>query len=97
VAFAAATVFAMEYKNRPWIPVFAYSAASLIGISRITENRHWTTDVVVGAALGYLTGRQVVNNYHRYAELKAPKQQKSLSLNIQYNFGHIMPGLVYKF
>src|SRR6476620_1721213 len=97
VAFAAATVFALEYKNRPWIPIFAYSAASLIGLSRITENRHWTTDVIVGAALGYLTGRQVVNNYHRYAQLKAPKQQKSLSVNLQYNFGHIMPGLVYKF
>src|SRR6478672_2964713 len=71
VAFAAATVFAMEYRNKPWVPVLAYSAASLIGISRITENRHWATDVLVGAALGYLSGRQVVNNYHRYAFLKA--------------------------
>jgi membrane-associated phospholipid phosphatase len=97
VAFAAATVFALEYKNRPWIPIFAYSAATLIGLSRITENKHWGTDVLVGAALGYLTGRQVVNNYHRYAKLKAPNQQKSLSFNLQYNFGQVMPGLVYKF
>jgi len=98
VAFAAATVFAMEYKNHPWIPIMAYSAATLIGVSRITENKHWTTDVVVGAALGYLTGRQIVNNYHRYAKIKAPQQNRStLKFDMQYNFGHVMPGLVYTF
>lgn len=97
VAFAAATVFAMEYTKYPWIPIFAYSAATLIGISRITENKHWTSDVVIGAALGYLTGRQVVNNYHRFAKIKAPARTKKLSLNLQYHFGHVMPGVVYKF
>lgn len=98
VAFAAATVFAMEYKNRLWIPIVAYSSASIIGLSRITENKHWATDVFVAAALGYLTGRQIVNNYHRYAKLKATKQKKStLSFNLQYNNRVIMPGLVYKF
>jgi hypothetical protein len=98
VAFAAATVFAMEYRNKPWVPVLAYSAASLIGISRITENRHWPTDVLVGAALGYLSGRQVVHNYHRYAFLKAQGEKPApLSFQLQYNFGSIMPGLVYRF
>ncbi|HWJ29180.1 MAG TPA: phosphatase PAP2 family protein, partial [Flavisolibacter sp.] len=41
VAFAAATVFAKEYHDRPWVPILAYSAATLIGVSRITENKHW--------------------------------------------------------
>jgi membrane-associated phospholipid phosphatase len=96
VAFAAATVFAMEYRNKPWIPVLAYSAASLIGISRITENRHWATDVLVGAALGYVSGRQVVNNYHRYAFLKASgKKAPPLTFTFHYEFGHFMPGFVY--
>jgi membrane-associated phospholipid phosphatase len=97
VAFAAATVFAMEYKNKPWIPVLSYSAATLIGLSRITENKHWATDVLVGAGLGYVTGRLVVNNYHRYAKLKAPQQKNSVSFNMQYNFGHLQPGIVYTF
>ncbi|MGE5107889.1 MAG: phosphatase PAP2 family protein [Sphingobacteriales bacterium] len=98
VAFAAATVYAMEYKDRPIVPILAYSAATLIGLSRITENRHWATDVLAGAALGYLSGRLVVNNYHRYAKLKSPKQSKNtVSFNLQYNFGHISPGLVYTF
>ena len=98
VAFAAATVFAMEYKSTIWVPILSYSAASLISVSRITENKHWTTDIFVGAMLGYLTGRQVVNNYHRYAKLKAPGQPKNtVTFNMQYNYSHLEPGIVYKF
>ena len=98
VAFAAATVFAMEYRDRPLVPLISYSAATLIGLSRITENKHWITDVFAGAALGFFTGKLVVNNYHRYAKLKAPRQKKSsVSFNLEYNYGRLMPGLVYKF
>jgi membrane-associated phospholipid phosphatase len=105
LAFAAARVYAMEYKNIPAIPVIAYSVAGLIGASRIIENRHWATDVFAGALLGLACGTQVVNNYHRYAKLirtgeyKHKKKKGDLSLNLQYNsFGSgIMPGLVYKF
>lgn len=97
-AFSAATVYALEYKDRPLIPILSYSAATLIGLSRITENKHWATDVLTGAALGYLTGRQVVNNYHRYAKLKAPKQKaNTVTFNLQYNYGVVMPGFVYTF
>jgi membrane-associated phospholipid phosphatase len=98
VAFAAATVFATEYRDHPIVPIIAYSAASLIGVSRITENKHWATDVLVGAALGFLAGKQVVNNYHRYAKLKAPNQKKnSVSFNVQYYSGHVQPGMEYRF
>ena len=98
VAFAAATVFDMEYKDKPLIPILSYTAATLIGISRITENRHWFSDVVAGAVLGYLTGRQVVNNYHRYAKLKAPMQKKnSIVFNLDYRFGTAIPGFIYHF
>lgn len=98
VAFAAATVFAMEYRNKPLVPILSYSAATLIGLSRITENKHWATDVLCGATIGYLMGRLVVNNYHRYAKLKAPQIKKNtVTFNLQYNYGTIMPGLVYRF
>jgi membrane-associated phospholipid phosphatase len=96
LAFAAATVYAMEYKKTVWVPILAYGAASLISVSRITENKHWITDVFVGAALGYLTGRHVVNNYHRYAKIKSPGLKKnSVSFNLQYDYGQFRPGLVY--
>jgi len=98
VSFAAATVFAMEYRDKPIIPVIAYGAASIIGLSRISENQHWATDVLVGAALGILTGKEVVNNYHRFAKLKDPKSKKgSVTFSLNYSYGHVEPGLVYKF
>lgn len=98
LAFAAATVFAKEYKNKPIVPIIAYTSATLIGLSRITENRHWATDVLVGAALGNLVGRQVVNNYHRFAKLKSSSKKKGgLAFNMNYNFGKMMPGIIYTF
>jgi membrane-associated phospholipid phosphatase len=97
VAFAAATVYAMEYRDKPLIPILSYSAATLIGISRMTENQHWASDVVAGALLGYLCGRQVVNNYHRYSKIKQGKVRKQLSFNLQYLNKQMIPGLVYKF
>jgi membrane-associated phospholipid phosphatase len=97
VAFAAATVFAMEYKDTKWAPILAYSASSLIGLSRIMQNAHWASDVLVGAALGFLCGRQVVNNYHRYAKLQNAKKKNNLSFNLNYMDGVLLPGIVYSF
>ena len=94
--FAAATVFAVEYRNKPIIPIIAYSAATLVGLSRITENKHWATDVFTGAALGYLTGREISFNYHRYAKIQNDAKRKKVTFNLQYNYGRMMPGLVWK-
>jgi membrane-associated phospholipid phosphatase len=97
-AFAAATVFAMEYRDRPLVPIIAYSSASLIGFSRITENKHWVSDVLAGVGLGLLSGRQVVNNYHRFAAIRnAHKKKGSLSFNIDYKMGVVLPDVVYTF
>lgn len=57
--FAAATVFASEYRDKPWIGILSYTIAGLTGISRIAQNRHWASDVFAGAALGYGIGRLV--------------------------------------
>jgi membrane-associated phospholipid phosphatase len=98
VAFAVATVFASEYKDKPWVSIVSYTTASLIGASRITENKHWTTDVIAGAALGYVTGKLVDKNYNLYANKKAAQGAKSkVSFQLEYNFGHLEPGLVYTF
>lgn len=97
VAFAAATVYAMEYRDRPLVVATAYTIASLISISRITENKHWTTDVLTGAALGYLSGRLVVNNYYRYARRKSNKAKGQLSLTLTCIGARPLPGLVYTF
>ena len=81
------------------MPIVAYSAATAIGLSRIVQNQHWISDVLVGAALGFLTGRQVVNNYHRYSKLQLEKAKKknTLSFNLNFYDGVLMPGVIYTF
>jgi membrane-associated phospholipid phosphatase len=65
VAFSIATVFASQYKDVKAIPVLCYSAATLVGISRMTEHEHWASDVFVGGIIGYLCGRQVIAHYNK--------------------------------
>jgi len=98
VAFGVATVFATEYRDNPVVPVIAYSAASLISISRITENKHWITDVFSGAALGYFSGKLVVKNYHLFQKNSSSEKKKnSVSFSVNYNWNHIEPALIYQF
>jgi membrane-associated phospholipid phosphatase len=52
-AFAAATFLHKEYgREHPWYSVLAYTTASGIGVLRILNNRHWLSDVLVGAGVG---------------------------------------------
>lgn len=57
-AFAAAEWLRAEYsQTSPWIGVAGYAAASSVGVLRIYNNRHWVSDVVAGAAIGFLSTR----------------------------------------
>jgi len=63
VAFAVGTVFAEsgndEYR---WIRrIIGYGVASATGYVRVSENVHWLSDSVAGAALGMATARFVLN------------------------------------
>ena len=60
IAFSIATVFASQYNHTPVIPILSYTAATMVGLSRLTENKHWSSDVFVGALAGYLCGKRVV-------------------------------------
>ena len=55
-AFAVASVLAHGYKDKIWIGITSYSIATLVGISRINDNKHWATDVLAGAVLGAFIG-----------------------------------------
>jgi membrane-associated phospholipid phosphatase len=59
-AFAAATVLQSHYGAKVGIP--AYGVASFIGASRMASKAHHLSDVLAGAALGYVVGRTVVGN-----------------------------------
>ena len=58
-AWALATVVAERNSHRAWLPPTAYGLATLVSVSRITQRRHFPSDVFAGAALGFLIGRHV--------------------------------------
>jgi membrane-associated phospholipid phosphatase len=53
-AFSLATVVAEVYKDKPIVPYIAYGAAALTAFSRVHDNKHWASDVLVGAVAGHL-------------------------------------------
>lgn len=62
-AFAIATVLAEEFGGAvPWV---AYPVATGVAWSRLNDEAHWATDVVMGALVGIVSGRLVVRRGHR--------------------------------
>lgn len=55
-AFMGAALLAHEYGHKSvWIPIAGYTVATATGIMRILNNRHYASDVLVGAAIGIAT------------------------------------------
>ena len=55
-AFMMATILHKEYGWRsPWFSIGGYTVAAATGVSRVMNNRHWTTDVIAGATIGILS------------------------------------------
>ncbi len=63
LAWGAAAVIAREYPG-PVTQWSAYVAASLVSLSGIAAERHFPSDVLIGAAAGYLIGRYVYSTHH---------------------------------
>ncbi len=64
-AFSLATVIALQYRHRIWVPIMAYTIAAGVGLSRMALDRHWASDVAIGAVVGHLVARLVVRNHVR--------------------------------
>jgi membrane-associated phospholipid phosphatase len=64
-AFATATVIQRHFGWKAAIP--AYAVAAYVGGSRLSENRHYLSDVVFGASLGIVAGRTVTLGRTRLA------------------------------
>ncbi|MDX1938365.1 MAG: phosphatase PAP2 family protein [Flavihumibacter sp.] len=74
-AFSVATALALEYKHTKWVPIVSYTLAGLTGLSRIYQNRHWASDVLVGAAMSHFITKGIY-----YFEQRKRQQQKIKSV-----------------
>jgi membrane-associated phospholipid phosphatase len=71
MAFAAAAAVTSEtskwWPRSTWyIAAVMYGGASLVAISRMYDNRHWASDIVLGAAIGTFSGLKVVRYHHTH-------------------------------
>jgi membrane-associated phospholipid phosphatase len=63
-AWALASVVAHQYPHPRIIPILAYGLASTVVISRVGARKHFPSDVVAGAALGWFIGDFVFGRRH---------------------------------
>lgn len=72
-AFAAASAVTSEVR-RMWprytwyVAPVLYGGATLVGLSRMYHNKHWASDVMLGAAIGTFSGIKVVRYSHAHPD-----------------------------
>jgi membrane-associated phospholipid phosphatase len=70
-AFAAAAAVTAE-TGRWWpkstivVGPLMYGGATLVGLSRMYHDRHWGSDVILGAAIGTFSGQKIVQYSHKH-------------------------------
>lgn len=65
-AFLGAVFIQKEYGSKSiWFPIAGYTVAASVGVLRILNNRHYTSDVLVGSGIGMLSAH-IAYWTHRY-------------------------------
>jgi len=64
MTFTFAAVVSTHYKDKLWVPITMYTLATMEGLARMYDDKHWSTDVLIGGAMGYAIGTFVVNRNH---------------------------------
>jgi membrane-associated phospholipid phosphatase len=82
-AFAVAAAVVEETRHSwPGAPTIVgpllYGGASLVGLARIYDARHWASDVLVGGAIGTIAGRRVVRRRHASATRRTPSAERRI-------------------
>jgi len=57
-AFSAATLFNDNFaQGKLWLKCLTYGSASAVGVLRVLNERHWSSDVVAGVGFGILSAK----------------------------------------
>jgi hypothetical protein len=67
-----------------WLKVLAYVPAALSVVGRVYLDKHWTSDVFLGGAIGYYTATWVVDQHERADDNDGKESQLGIrGLSIQ--------------
>lgn len=61
-SFAFAAVIAHRYPKNKWVKWGAYALATGVSLSRYPAKKHFPSDILMGATLGYVTGEYVAEH-----------------------------------
>jgi hypothetical protein len=80
-AFVAAEFLHQEYGHKSiWISVGGYTVATLVGVGRMLNNRHWFSDVVAGAGIGILSVKAIYWAYPSLQKIFHKKDKKEAKI-----------------
>ncbi|MFO7659760.1 MAG: phosphatase PAP2 family protein [Candidatus Cloacimonadaceae bacterium] len=83
LVWSIAPILAEQYKEVRWVAPTAYSIAAMTSLARIHHHRHWSSDVLAGAAVGYFTSQLVLKTTPR---LHISPSLENSGLNFGYRF-----------
>jgi membrane-associated phospholipid phosphatase len=66
-SWALASVIAHEYGRSKLVPILAYGLASVVSCARFAARKHFASDIVVGAGMGWFIGRYVYQTHEDHA------------------------------
>ncbi len=72
ISWAIASVIAHEYPG-PLTQLLVYGMAGGVSAARFVGQQHFATDLIVGSALGWYTGRQVFRSHSHYSDAEIAK------------------------
>lgn len=75
-AFAVFTTIAEQSKS-VYVDVLAYSVATLCALSRVHNNKHWASDIFIGAVIGHLVAKKICS-------FDRDRNSKKVSIGFQY-------------
>lgn len=97
-AFVSAEFLRQEYKDvSPWYGIAGYITASATGLLRMYNNKHWLSDVIAGAGVGFAStkfaywiypslSKKLFHTKQSYTTILPYYRSKEYGLSMQYEF-----------
>ncbi|MBN1897255.1 MAG: phosphatase PAP2 family protein [Spirochaetes bacterium] len=79
VAFTFASVVA-HFSDNIYLGAILYGMATLTGLARIYHNKHWASDVFIGAVTGHFIGKAIVD--YNEIEVTSQKEKDEIKLTL---------------
>jgi membrane-associated phospholipid phosphatase len=71
IMFSTANMLFLHSKKNIWVGILGFGAATAVGLSRMQQQKHWSSDVVMGAIVGTAVSSFVYKQQEKRRSAKA--------------------------